>query len=36
MVTVALDGRGVEQGPDVLAEGARRAMADGIELRDLR
>ena len=33
MVTVALDGRGVEQGLDVLAEGARRAMADGIALR---
>ena len=36
MVTVALDGRGVEQGPDVLAEGARRAMADGIAAADLR
>ncbi len=33
MVTVALDGRGVEQGLDVLADGARRAMADGIALR---
>ena len=33
MVTVALDGRGVEKGPDVLAEGARLAMADGIQLR---
>ncbi|MDX6585837.1 MAG: phosphate acyltransferase [Solirubrobacterales bacterium] len=33
MVTVALDGRGVEKGPEVLAEGARLAMADGIALR---
>jgi phosphate acyltransferase len=33
VVTVALDGRGVEQGQDVLLEGARLAMADGIALR---
>jgi glycerol-3-phosphate acyltransferase PlsX len=32
-VTVALDGHGAEQGFDVLAEGARRASADGIGLR---
>jgi glycerol-3-phosphate acyltransferase PlsX len=32
-VTVALDGFGAEQGPDVLAEGARRAAADGIRLQ---
>ena len=32
-VTVALDGHGAEQGYDVLAEGARRAAADGIGLR---
>ena len=32
-VTVALDGHGAEQGYDVLAEGARRAAADGIALR---
>jgi len=32
-VTVALDGFGAEQGFDVLAEGARLAAADGIELR---
>ena len=30
---VALDGRGAERGPAVLAEGARAAAADGIELR---
>ena len=32
-VTVALDGFGAEQGFDVLAEGARLAAADGIQLR---
>jgi glycerol-3-phosphate acyltransferase PlsX len=32
-VTVALDGHGAEQGFEVLAEGARRAAADGIGLR---
>jgi glycerol-3-phosphate acyltransferase PlsX len=32
-VTVALDGFGAEQGFDVLAEGARRAAADGIKIR---
>ncbi len=32
-VTVALDGYGAEQGFDVLAEGARRATADGIAVR---
>ncbi|HEX3172717.1 MAG TPA: phosphate acyltransferase PlsX [Solirubrobacterales bacterium] len=32
-VTVALDGYGAEQGFGVLAEGARRAAADGIRLR---
>jgi phosphate acyltransferase len=32
-VTVALDGYGVEQGFDVLAEGARLAAADGIAVR---
>ena len=32
-VTVALDGFGAEQGFDALAEGARMAAADGIELR---
>jgi glycerol-3-phosphate acyltransferase PlsX len=32
-VTVALDGYGAEQGFDVLAEGARRAAADGIGIR---
>ena len=32
-VTVALDGFGAEQGFDVLAEGARLATADGIQLR---
>jgi len=32
-VTVALDGFGAEQGFDVLAEGARRAAADGIGVR---
>ena len=32
-VTVALDGYGAEQGFDVLAEGARRAAADGIQVR---
>ena len=32
-VTVALDGYGTEQGFDVLAEGARRAAADGIRVR---
>jgi phosphate acyltransferase len=32
-VTVALDGFGAEQGFDVLAEGARRAAADGIVVR---
>jgi len=31
--TVALDGFGAEQGFDVLAEGARRAAADGISVR---
>jgi phosphate acyltransferase len=32
-VTVALDGYGAEQGFEVLAEGARRAAADGIAVR---
>jgi phosphate acyltransferase len=32
-VTVALDGFGAEQGFEVLAEGARKAAADGIRLR---
>jgi phosphate acyltransferase len=32
-VTVALDGFGAEQGFDVLAEGARLAAADGVQLR---
>jgi glycerol-3-phosphate acyltransferase PlsX len=32
-VTVALDGFGAEQGSEALAEGARRAAADGIALR---
>src|SRR5690349_21357636 len=32
-VTVALDGFGAEQGFDVLAEGGRMAVADGIRLR---
>ena len=32
-VTVALDGHGVEQGFEVVAEGARRAAADGIGVR---
>jgi len=32
-ITVALDGRGVEKGPEVLAEGVRLALADGIALR---
>jgi len=32
-VTVALDGYGAEQGFEVLAEGARRAAADGIKVR---
>ena len=32
-VTVALDGFGAERGPEVLAEGARMAVADGIRLR---
>ncbi|HEX6688385.1 MAG TPA: phosphate acyltransferase PlsX [Solirubrobacterales bacterium] len=32
-VTVALDGFGAEQGFDVLAEGARKAAADGIRVR---
>jgi glycerol-3-phosphate acyltransferase PlsX len=32
-VTIALDGFGAEQGFDVLAEGARRAAADGIGVR---
>jgi glycerol-3-phosphate acyltransferase PlsX len=32
-VTVALDGFGAEQGFDVLAEGARRAAAEGIRIR---
>ena len=32
-VTVALDGFGAEQGFDVLAEGARMAVADGVRLR---
>jgi phosphate acyltransferase len=31
--TVALDGFGAERGPDVLAEGARMAAADGIRIR---
>jgi glycerol-3-phosphate acyltransferase PlsX len=31
--TVALDGYGAEQGFEVLAEGARRAVADGIQVR---
>jgi glycerol-3-phosphate acyltransferase PlsX len=33
VITVALDGHGAERGFDVLAEGARRAAADGIGLR---
>ena len=33
MVTVALDGRGVEQGTDVLIAGATLALGDGIRLR---
>jgi glycerol-3-phosphate acyltransferase PlsX len=32
-VTVALDGFGAEQGFDVLAEGARKAAADGVRVR---
>ena len=32
-ITVALDGRGVEQGSRVLADGAKLALADGISLR---
>lgn len=32
-ITVALDGRGVEQGSEVLTEGVRMALADGIRLR---
>jgi len=32
-IVVALDGRGVEQGPDALAQGVRLALADGIGLR---
>ncbi len=32
-VIVALDGRGVEQGPAILAEGVRLALADGIGVR---
>jgi phosphate acyltransferase len=32
-VTVALDGRGVERGTDVLRAGARAALADGIGIR---
>jgi glycerol-3-phosphate acyltransferase PlsX len=33
VVTVALDGRGVERGTDVLIAGAKLALADGISLR---
>jgi len=33
VVTVALDGRGVEQGTDVLIAGAKLALGDGIRLR---
>ena len=33
MVTVALDGRGVEQGTEVLIAGAKLALGDGIRLR---
>ena len=33
MTTVALDGRGVERGPETLAAGAAAAAADGIRLR---
>ncbi len=33
MTTVALDGRGADQGPDVIVAGARAAAADGIALR---
>ncbi len=33
MVTVALDGRGVEQGTDVLVAGAKLALSDGIAIR---
>ena len=33
MVTVALDGRGVEQGTDVLIAGATLALGDGVSLR---
>ena len=32
-ITVALDGRGVERGSDVLLEGAKLALAEGIALR---
>jgi phosphate acyltransferase len=32
-ITIALDGRGVEQGSEVLNEGVRMALADGIRLR---
>jgi glycerol-3-phosphate acyltransferase PlsX len=33
VVTVALDGRGADRGPEVLVAGARAAAADGISLR---
>ena len=32
-VTVAVDGRGVERGPDVLVQGLRTALDDGIAIR---
>lgn len=32
-IVVALDGRGVERGPETLAAGVRKARADGIEVR---
>jgi len=33
MITVALDGRGAERGPEAIVAGARAAAADGIRLR---
>ena len=33
MVTVALDGRGADRGPEVIVEGARAAAGDGIAIR---
>ena len=32
-ITVALDGRGVEKGSEVLIEGAKRVLEEGIALR---